>query len=103
MMIVFRESSPPSPTNVVKANKTNANSSAGPKLSAISAKGAANSVNKMTEIVPPTKDATAAAIRARPACPFCAMGRPSKVVATAVEAPGIPSKIEDTAPPYIAP
>jgi len=54
-------------------------------------------------MVPPTKDATAAAISARPARPCSAMGRPSNVVATAVEAPGIPSRIELIAPPYIAP
>jgi len=35
--------------------------------------------------------------------PFSAIGLPSNVVATAVEAPGIPSVIEEIAPPYIAP
>ena len=60
-------------------------------------------MNKITAIVPPTKDAKAAAIKAKAASPFCAIGRPSNVVATAVEAPGIPNKMEEIAPPYIAP
>ena len=47
--------------------------------------------------------AVAAAISARPALPCCAMGRPSNVVATAVDAPGIPKRTELIAPPYIAP
>ena len=82
---------------------TRANSSAGPNFSATSASGCANSVNRTTEIVPPTKDATAAAISASPALPCCAIGLPSKVVATAVDAPGMPSRIDEIAPPYMAP
>ena len=87
----------------MKASSTRANSSAGPKARATSARGAAKSVKSTTETVPPTKEPTAAAIKARPACPFWAIGRPSKVVATAVEAPGMPSRIEEMAPPYMAP
>ena len=60
-------SSPPSPTNVVNASRTKANSSAGPKARATSANGIANNVNKMTAIVPPTKEANAAAMRANAA------------------------------------
>ena len=96
-------SSPPSPMKVAKARIIKANSSGGPKASATSARGGANRVNSTTEMVPPTNDATAAAIRARSALPCKAMGRPSKVVATAVEAPGMPSMIEEMAPPYMAP
>ena len=48
-------------------------------------------------------EAAAAAISAFSASPFMAMGLPSKVVATAVEAPGMPSIIELIAPPYMAP
>ena len=88
---------------MVKASRTSANSSAGPKASAMSASGAAKMVNRITDTVPPTNDATAAAISASPALPCNAIGRPSKVVATAVEAPGMPSRIELIAPPYIAP
>jgi hypothetical protein len=54
-------------------------------------------------MVPPTKEATAAAVKALSAKPCLARGRPSNVVATAVDAPGIPSITEDMAPPYIAP
>ena len=96
-------SSPPSPMKVAKASIRRANSSGGPKASAKSASGGANRVNRTTEMVPPTKDAVAAATSARSALPCRAIGRPSKVVATAVEAPGMPSMIELIAPPYIAP
>ena len=55
------------------------------------------------EIVPPMKEAVAATTSAVSALPCSASGRPSNVVATAVEAPGIPSMIELMAPPYMAP
>ena len=45
----------------------------------------------------PITAASAAATSARPARPFSASGRPSKVVATAVEAPGIPSVTDEIA------
>ena len=89
--------------NVAKANIINANSSGGPKARATSAKGGAKAVNNTTEMVPPTNEATAAAIKALSASPLSAIGRPSNVVATAVDAPGIPNIIELMAPPYIAP
>ena len=100
---VLGMSSPPRPMKVAKASTIRANSSGGPNLSAKSASGGAKSVNSTTEIVPPTKDAAAAATRARSAFPAIAIGRPSNVVATAVEAPGMPSMIDDIAPPYMAP
>ena len=101
--IVFGMSSPPRPTKVAKASTISANSSGGPNLSATEASGGAKSVNRMTEMVPPMKEATAAVMSARSACPAIAIGRPSKTVATAVEAPGIPSVTELIAPPYMAP
>ena len=52
---------------------------------------------------PPTKEATAAAVSALSARPFFASGLPSNVVATAVDAPGIPNMIDEIAPPYMAP
>ena len=103
IITVFSGSSPPSPTKVVKARSTSANSSAGPNASATSASGLARMVNRMTAEVPPTKDAMAAAMMARPALPCWAMGRPSKVVATAALSPGMPRRIELIAPPYIDP
>ena len=101
--IVFGISSPPKPINVAKASIINANSSGGPNFSANAASGGANSVNRTTEIVPPINEATAAAVRALSALPCWASGRPSNTVATAVDAPGMPSVIELIAPPYIAP
>ena len=100
---VFRMESPPNPTKVANAINIRANSSGGPKDRAKSANGGANRVKRIIDTVPPKKEAVAAAMRAVSAWPFSAIGRPSKVVATAVEAPGIPSMIELMAPPYMAP
>ena len=100
---VLGMSSPPRPMNVAKANIISAKVSGGPKASATSAMGRAKRVNRTTEMVPPTNDAVAAATRALSASPCRASGRPSKVVATAVEAPGMPSMMELMAPPYMAP
>ena len=77
--------------------------SGGPKLKATVASGGANAVKRILDTVPPMNEAIAAVTSARLALPFNASGLPSKVVATAVEAPGIPSVIELIAPPYIAP
>ena len=88
---------------VANASSISANSSGEPKASATAASGGANAVKRITEMVPPMNDAVAAVISARSAWPFRAIGRPSKVVATAVEAPGMPNMIELTAPPYMAP
>ena len=80
-----------------------ANISGDPKASATAASGGANAVNSTTEMVPPMNDAVAAVMSAWSPRPCSANGRPSNVVATAVEAPGIPSMMELMAPPYIAP
>ena len=101
--MVFGISSPLRPTKVANARSIRAKISWSPKSSAIWASGGANPVNNKTEMVPPMKEAIAAVISALSACPLRAKGRPSKVVATAVEAPGIPSIIELIAPPYMAP
>ena len=100
---VFRMESLPRPMKVAKAITIRANSSGGPNFKAKSARGGANRVNSSTDTVPPKNEAEAAAISALSASPFRAMGRPSKVVATAVEAPGMPSMMELIAPPYMAP
>ena len=100
---VFGMSSPPRPTKVANAKTISAKVSGGPKARATSARGGAKSVNRTTEMVPPTNDAVAAATSALSANPCMASGRPSKVVATAVEAPGMPSMMELMAPPYMAP
>ena len=42
-------------------------------------------------------------VRSKLASFYSAIGRPSNVVATAVDAPGIPSMTELIAPPYMAP
>ena len=101
--MVFGMSSPPKPTKVAKANSISAKISGGPKLSATCANNGAKPVNKTLETVPPTNDAKAAVTKARLAFPLSASGRPSKVVATAVDAPGMPYVIDEIAPPYMAP
>ncbi len=101
--MVFGISSPPRPTKVAKASSISAKISGSPKSSAMLANGGAKAVKSTMEMVPPMKEASAATTRALSASPFKASGRPSKVVATAVEAPGMPSMIELMAPPYMAP
>ena len=91
------------PRPMANASSISAKISGGPKLSATDASGGAKAVKNMFETVPPMNDATAAVTRARLARPCMANGRPSNVVATAVDAPGIPSVIELIAPPYMAP
>ena len=66
---VFGMSSPPSPTKVANAISINAKISGAPKVSAISASGGANSVNKTTPTLPPMNDAVAAATSALSALP----------------------------------
>jgi len=100
---VFGISSPPSPTKVAKASSISAKISGLPNESATSASSGAKPVKSRFDTVAPAKDARAATTNATCALPARAKGRPSKVVATAVDAPGIPNVMEDMAPPYIAP
>ena len=101
--IVFGMSSPPRPTNVANAKSMSAKISGFPNDRATDASIGANPVNSTLEIVPPANDASAAVTSAICARPVRAIGRPSNVVATAVDAPGIPSVIDEIAPPYMAP
>ena len=57
----------------------------------------------MTANSAPTKDDVNAAVSASPALPFCAIGWPSKVVATDHGSPGMLNRIEVMAPPNSAP
>jgi hypothetical protein len=57
----------------------------------------------MTATSAPMKDEVNAAVRASPARPCCAMGYPSKVVATDHGSPGMLNKIDVIAPPKSAP
>ena len=57
----------------------------------------------MTANSAPTNDEVKAAVKASSALPFCAMGWPSKVVATDQGSPGILKRIEVMAPPNNAP
>ena len=51
----------------------------------------------------PTNDEVNAAVSASPARPCCAIGYPSKVVATDQGSPGMLNRIEVMAPPNSAP
>ena len=68
--IVLGMSSPPRPTKVAKAITIKAKVSGALNLKATSAKGGANSVNRITETVPPTNEPTAAAVKEVIASPF---------------------------------
>jgi hypothetical protein len=57
----------------------------------------------MTANSAPTKDDVNAAVNASPALPCCAIGCPSKVVATDHGSPGILNSTEVIAPPNSAP
>ncbi len=57
----------------------------------------------MTANSAPTKDEVKAAVSASPALPCCAIGWPSKVVATDHGSPGMLNKIDVMAPPNNAP
>ena len=61
---VLGMSSPPRPTKVANASIISANSSGEPNARATAARGGANPVKSTTEMVPPMKDATAAATSA---------------------------------------
>ena len=64
--------------------------------------GAANN-KKIAAIVPPANELYAAIASAFPALPCCAIGYPSKDVATVPGIPGAFIKIEDVDPPKTAP
>ena len=91
------------PTKLQKARKNTANFSAGPNCSAKRATSGATSVITMTANSAPTNDEVKAAVSASPALPCCAIGWPSKVVATDHGSPGMLNRIEVMAPPNSAP
>ena len=101
--MVLNGGSFPMPMKLQKARKKTANFSGGPNLSANLATSGATSVMTITANRAPTKDDVKAAVSASPALPCCAIGWPSKVVATDHGSPGILNRIEVMAPPNSAP
>ena len=93
----------PMPTKLQKARKNTENFSAGPNCRAKLATSGAARVMTMTANSAPTKEEVNAAVSASPAWPFCAMGWPSKVVATDHGSPGMLNRMEVMAPPNSAP
>jgi hypothetical protein len=86
-----------------KAKTISAKYSGGPNFRANLATGRARKTKIMVDISPPIKDAIAEIARAVSACPFLAIGYPSKQDATAAPSPGTFNRIELLEPPNIAP
>jgi hypothetical protein len=93
----------PMPTKEQKVRRYTAKNSAGPNSSAKSAMIGARKVISRTATVPPMNEEVNAAVSASPARPFCAIGWPSKVVATDQGSPGMLNSTEVMAPPNSAP
>src|SRR5262245_14261220 len=100
--MVLNGGSLPMPMNEQKARKNTANFSAGPNCNANFATSGATSVIMMTNSAP-TKEEVKAAVSASPALPCCAIGWPSKVVATDHGSPGMLNSTDVMAPPNSAP
>ena len=98
----FTGFSPTSHEMDVMAIKSSAVISEGPNFSPRLASPGPIKVKMIIPIMPPTKEAVLAVIRA---CPgrfrFVAIGYPSSVVTTAGESPGIFKRMALNAPPYI--
>ena len=77
--------------------------SAGPKVSATTASGGANSAKSSVAAQPAKKEPIAAVPSATPARPCLAIWWPSSVVTTAVASPGMLTRIAVVEPPYCAP
>ena len=100
---VLNGGSLPMPMNEQKARKNTANFSAGPNCSANFATSGATSVIMITANSAPTNEEVNAAVSASPALPCCAIGWPSKVVATDQGSPGMLNRTDVIAPPNSAP
>ena len=93
----------PMPTKLQKVSRYTAKNSGAPNFSANFATSGARKVIITTATSAPTNEEVKAAVRAAPAWPFCAIGWPSKVVATDHGSPGMLNRIEVMAPPNNAP
>ena len=91
------------PTKLQKVSSWTAKNSGGPNFSANRASTGARKVISRTAKSAPTKDEVKAAVSACAALPCCAIGKPSKVVATDQGSPGMLNRIEVIAPPKSAP
>src|SRR5262249_33626842 len=91
------------PMKLQKARKKTANFSGGSNLKANFATSSVTKVIMMTANSAPTNDEVNAAVSASPGLPFCAIGWPSKVVATDHGSPGMLNRIDVMAPPNSAP
>ena len=93
----------PMPMKLAKVRNCTAKNSAGPNCSANLATSGARNVMTTTATMAPTKEDVKAAVSAASALPCCAIGWPSKVVATDQGSPGMLNRIEVMAPPNSAP
>ena len=93
----------PMPTKLQNVRSWTAKNSAGPNWSAKRAIRGARKVIRTIATKAPRKEEVKAAVSASPARPCCAMGWPSKVVATDQGSPGMLNRTEVMAPPNRAP
>ena len=91
------------PTKLQNVSSCTAKNSAGPNFSAKPATTGARKVISKTANMAPTNDDVKAAVSACAALPCCAIGWPSKVVATLHGSPGMLNRIDVMAPPNSAP
>ena len=70
------------------------NNSAAPKERISGRATSAQTVNTIAPTIPPRKEAENAAVNARAAWPFLAMGNPSRMVACEALEPGMPMRME---------
>ena len=88
---------------MVSAKTQSQNCSGAPKLMATRASGTERKTREQTPNRPPNTEESSAVSRAFCACPFRAMGCPSKVVHSAAAVPGVLMRMEGMLPPYAEP
>ena len=91
------------PATIESARTKSAKYSHGPNLSASSASGPVAATSTTAPSSPPSIEAQMPSHSALPGSPLRAIGKPSKVVATAEGLPGMPSRHEVIRPPVSPP
>ena len=88
-----------SPATIDSANMNSEKYSHGPNSSAIAASSPVAPIRNTPASSPPKKEDQMPSQTARPGWPFCAIGKPSKVVVIADGVPGMPISAAVIAPP----
>jgi hypothetical protein len=103
MMRAMTTDRPASAMTNESPNAMRANCSTGPNLRAISTIGGAATTRPTVAMVPPMNEPMAAMLRATPARPCFAIGKPSKQVTTVEASPGMFISTLVMVPPYWEP